>query len=112
MDATNAASVGTQSLGELFQAAQKQYMTEADNSTLDGTLNGASQLTIEFQSRQTTLSTDRTFVSRWNYGAGGTVAIGTGQHFGEGNEVSVWFAAPDGSIAAVVETQGAQSKPG
>jgi hypothetical protein len=82
-------------------------MTEPDNPILDGAFNNASQLTIEFQARQATLAPNLSFLDRWNYGGQGTLTIGTGQHFGEGSEVSVWFAGPNGSGVGVVETQGA-----
>jgi hypothetical protein len=107
LDATNTSTVATTPGGALFSAAQSQYMTEPDNATLDGVFNGATQLTIEFQARQTTLAANRNFLSKWNFGSNGTMTIATGEHAGGDGEISVWFATASGNVAGVVETQGA-----
>ena len=86
-------------------------MTEPDNATLDNAFNNATQLTIEFQTRQTTLATNRNFLSKWNYGSTGAIAIATGQHAGNEGEISVWFATASGKVAGVIETQGANLQP-
>ena len=82
-------------------------MTEPDNATLDGVFDGATQLTIEFQARQTTLATNRNFLTKWNYGSNGTIGIATGQHANQQGEIAVWFADTSGKFAGVIETQGA-----
>jgi hypothetical protein len=108
LDATATGTVGTTQGGAMFNAAQSQYMTEPDNATLDSIFNNATQFTIEFQARQATLATNRNFLSKWNYGAAGSITIATGEHSGEEGEVSVWFADPSGRVAGVIETQGAK----
>src|SRR6185437_10307111 len=87
LDATAANTVGTTQGGAMFNAAQSQYMTEPDNATLDGIFNDATQFTIEFQARQATLSANRNFLSKWNYGANGSITIATGEHAGEEGEI-------------------------
>lgn len=107
LDATASSTVTTTPGGALFAAAQSQYMTEPDNTTLDGIFNGAKQLTIEFQARQTTLAINRSFLTKWNYGSNGSIAITTGQHAGEQGEIAVWFADASGKAISIVETHGA-----
>jgi len=107
LDATNTASVSTTLGGALFNVAQQQYLTEPDNVILDNIFNNARQLTIQFQARQTTLDTNRNFLSKWNYGGNGTIAIATGQHYQEEDEISVWFAGFNGDPVAIVQTVGA-----
>lgn len=107
LDATNKSTVGTTEGAALFNAAQQQYLTEPDNQELDNTFNNASQLTIEFLAKQTTLGLDRSFVSRWDYGGLGTIAIDTGTHSGQEGELSVWIASPTGGFQAQVFAQGA-----
>ena len=107
LDATDASTVETVPGGALFNAAESQYMTEPDNPALDGLFNNTSQLTIEFQTRQATLSTNRNFLSKWNYGGNGSIAVATGMHSGDEGEIAVWFASFNGDIAGGLETQGA-----
>jgi hypothetical protein len=107
LDATNASSVGTTQGGALFVATSQQYLSETDNFTLNSAINNASQLTISFQAEQTTLGLDRNFVSRWDYGSSGSIAIDTGTHSGDTSEISVWVSDASGNIAGIVETQGA-----
>jgi len=107
LDATNAATVGTTVGGALLVATNQQYLTEANNASLDSTFNGASQMTIQLHIKQTTLGLDRTLVSRWGYGQQGTFAIDTGSHYGQQSELSIWLAKPNGQFGAVIITQGA-----
>ena len=57
-------------------------MTEPDNPALDSLFNNTSQLTIEFQARQQTLALNRNFLTKWNFGNNGTIAIATGSTAG------------------------------
>ncbi len=107
LDATDASTVTTTTGGAMFNAAQSQYMTEPDNATLDRIFNGAAQFTIEFQARQATLDTNRTFLSKWNWGSNGSLTIGTGLHAQEQGEISLWLADSSGQVAGVIETHGA-----
>ena len=104
LDATNTSTVTTHQGGQLFNSAQHQYITEPENASLDTAFNNVSNLTIEFTARETTQALDQNFASRWNYGSTGTIAVSAGNHYQQGQELTVWFAGPNSSVAAVVET--------